>query len=261
VDVTDNLDINISGTGSVNYVTPPKNISKNISGIGKVREGNAGSDTTSVRFGKKTITISDGDDADDNDKEYYKDKDWEHKWEKWGEEWGKHWDENWDDHFPFHEKKKKKERNRNKPSWPGIEIGVNGYLDADGTTSLPPGLDYLDLDYGKSIAFSINFFDARKSFFSRRLFLYTGLGITWNAYKFSNDITLLPNSSTVIASVDTINYTKNKLATTFLTAPLMAEYFFGNNRYKSFHIAAGMMLGYKVGSHTKQKYESEIRHS
>lgn len=263
VDVTDNLNVTIGGSGSVNYVNPPKNLSKSISGIGKVR--GSGSDTTSVRFGNKKIVISDDneqddnnddEDTDDNDHDY----DRAHKWEKWGDKWGEDWkdkwENKWEDKFPFSEIRKSNS-GKNKPSWPGIELGVNGYMDADGSTTLPPGLDYLELDYGKSISFSINFFDARKKFFSRHLFLFTGLGITWNNYRFNNNITLSPTSSTVLATVDTISYTKNKLATSYLVAPAMVEVFFGNRRYRSFHISGGMMLGYKLGSHTKQKYESD----
>src|SRR5258706_1122456 len=251
VDVTDNLNVSISGSGSVNYVNPPKNISKSISGIGKVRESRDGSDTTSLRFGNKKITISD-EDGEDQDKEIEHEKDWEQKWDKWGDKWeGK-----WGDNFPFNEKKKK-DSGRNKPSWPGIELGINGYMDADNSTTLPQGLNYLDLDYGKSFAFSLNVVDFRKKFFSRHLFLHTGLGLTWNNYRFSNNITLNPNSSSVLANNDSVSYSKNKLTASYLIAPAMAEVFFGNNRYRSFHISGGILLGYKLGSHTKQKYESE----
>ncbi len=251
VDVTDNLDVSISGSGSVNYVNPPKNISKSISGIGRVREADASaSDTTSLRFGNKKITISDEDDEDkDKDKEKEHEKDWEQKWDKWGSEW--------QDKFPFGEKKEKKEYAGNKPSWPGIELGINGYTDADNSTTLPEGLKYMGLNYGKSISLSLNFFAVKKKFFDRHLFLYTGLGLAWNNYRFSNNITLNPNSSSVLANYDSISYSKNKLTASYLVAPAMVEIFFGNRRYNSFHISGGMMLGYKLGSHTKQKYESD----
>lgn len=264
VDVTDNLNVSISGSGSVNYVNPPKNISKNISGIGKVKELQDSSDTTSLRLGNKTITISGNSDAttnnndeetnDDNDHDNNRDNysDWGHGWEKWGEKWG-------DKSFFDEKKKKKKSSERNKPSWPGIELGVNGYMDVNNSTTLPQGLNYLDLDYGKSISFSINFFEAHKSFFSRHLFINTGLGVTWNNYRFSNNITLVPTSTTVLANFDSISYEKDKLTASYLIAPAMAEVFFGHNRYKSFHVAGGMLLGYKLGSHTKQKYESDGR--
>ena len=243
VDAANNLNVSISGSGSVNYVNPPKNLSKSISGIGRVRESKTDSDTTSLRFGNKKITISDEDDDHDAAVDEDHDKDCHCEGDKW--------------EFPFGEKLKKKDSTRNKPSWPGIELSVNGYMDAGNSTTLPQGLNYLELDYGKSIAFSINFFDVHKQFFSRHLFLYMGLGLTWNNYRFSNNITLNPNSSTVLASADSINYDKNKLTASYLVVPAMAEVFFGNNRHKSFHMAGGLMLGYKLASHTKQKYESD----
>ena len=244
IDVTDNLDVSISGSGKVNFVNPPKNLSKNISGVGRVRgAGGEGGDSTMIRLGNKKIVLSDDDDDDGDDD---KDK----------EGFGKSWEKSFGKNFPFNEKKKKSS-NKNRPSWPGIELGINGYMDADNSTTLPQGLNYLDLDYGKSMSFSINFFDVRKKFFSRHLFLFTGLGLTWNNYRFSNNITLNPNSSTVLATSDSISYSKNKLTASYLVAPAMVEVFFGNNRKKSFHLAGGMMLGYNLASHTKQKYESD----
>ncbi|MGI8892038.1 MAG: hypothetical protein ACR2GN_01125, partial [Bacteroidia bacterium] len=52
----------------------------------------------------------------------------------------------------------------------------------------------------------------------------------------------------------TINYLKTKLAVSYLTVPLLLEFNDGKSK-RSFHIAAGVIGGLRIGSHTKQKYQ------
>ncbi|HMT29130.1 MAG TPA: head GIN domain-containing protein, partial [Bacteroidia bacterium] len=62
VDVSDELTSNISGSGSVYYITKPANLNNNVSGAGRVADANVEvKDTTRISLGSKKILIIDGD--------------------------------------------------------------------------------------------------------------------------------------------------------------------------------------------------------
>ena len=54
------------------------------------------------------------------------------------------------------DKKSKKKFNGH---WAGLDIGINGFVDKDFNTGKPKGYEFLNLNYEKSIDFSINFFE------------------------------------------------------------------------------------------------------
>ena len=137
--------------------------------------------------------------------------------------------------------------------WAGVELGVNLLMNKDNEFDVPAGYEFLELNESKSIAVNINIIDKELSIVKDRFFLVTGLGLTFNNYRFSNNITLLSDTNKVAATYDSINYEKTKLAITYLTIPLLFEFNEGGSK-KSFHIAAGVIGGLRIGSHTKQKY-------
>ncbi|MEP7168184.1 MAG: DUF2807 domain-containing protein [Bacteroidota bacterium] len=250
VNVKDNLKINISGVGTVNYENKPANITQNISGLGKISNNqsseeedevsvsdNSSSDTTTVNIGHKKIVISGGKDEDDDDDD---DSNVEVK-------------ESEDDHgrSVIHYHKSSKVQGH----WGGFELGFNNYGRTAFSSELPSGYDFLELNTGKAIAVNLNFFDWNAKIIERKLMFVTGLGITWNNWKFQNDRSLIANAPALSANFDSIDYSKNKLTASYVTLPLLFEFNSSEIEKKSFHVGTGIIFGYKIGSHTKQEYK------
>ncbi|MEO5570125.1 MAG: DUF2807 domain-containing protein [Bacteroidia bacterium] len=250
VDVKDELNINISGVGTVNYVNEPAKVTKNISGLGKIE--NISSDNTSsdddenisigsnsisspdsntVYIGNKKIVITSDDDDDGSRIEITHDDD--------------------DDKHAIHFHHSKKTQ----AHWGGFELGFNNFGQTPFSTTLPEGYDYLELNTGKSIAVNLNLFDYKEKIVGRKLMFVTGLGISWNNWKFSGDRTLIPDAPELSAKYDSIDYSKNKLTASYINLPLLLE--FNTNEYekKTFHVGTGIIMGYRIGSHTKQEYD------
>jgi len=151
-----------------------------------------------------------------------------------------------------HEKK-----SHTKPVWGGFEMGINSYMNSNGNFDLPHGYEFLELRAEKSISVGLNLIQKNYELGHSNIWFFTGLGITWNNYRFASNVTL-NSTSTISATVDTtsnIDYVKSKLVVSYLTAPLMFEVFTSRDRTKAFHFGAGALVGLRIMSHTKQKYE------
>jgi hypothetical protein len=218
IDVSDDLKTEISGSGVVNYKTRPKNLSENISGIGKTEgccpDGKA--DTTRLMFGKSQVWFI-------------------------GER----------------DSLKKARRSQTKPIWSGFEMGINSYMNSKGNFDLPHGYEFLELREEKSISVGLNLLQKNIELGHSNVWFFTGLGITWNNYRFASNVTLNPTTpvSATIDSTSNIDHIKSKLVVSYLTAPFMIEAFTSRNPKKAFHIGAGALVGLRLMSHTKQKYE------
>ncbi len=141
--------------------------------------------------------------------------------------------------------------------WGGVDLGVNGYLTKDRDLAIPPEYNFLDLKQEKSWTLSVNPFEQNFNLARNHLGLITGIGLQWINYRFDNNIVLSGDSSTIYGFKDySRNYTKSKLTVCFVNIPLLMEY--QTNRHmksNSFHIAAGMVFGLRIGSHSKMAYE------
>ncbi len=147
---------------------------------------------------------------------------------------------------------KKKRRRFDSHFW-GLDLGFNNYLNADGDLSLATEDDYLSLNTGKSIEVSLNLWEQNIPL-SRRgnVGFVTGLGLTFNNYRFDNPITLAKDDlgnltyRTIEGNVD-----KTKLTSLYLTAPILFELQFSSKNRDGFYVSAGGIMGYKLKSHTK----------
>ncbi len=138
-------------------------------------------------------------------------------------------------------------------NWSGFELGINGYLTPDNSINLDAEDEYMDLEYNRSIAVNLNLFQQNLPLVSNRLAMYTGLGVSWNNYRFSNNIRLVHGEDQLEHYTDTIHsFRKNKLALLHLNVPLMLEFQTPDRR--GFHIAAGFNLGVRLRSNTKYVY-------
>ncbi len=218
VDVSSELNANISGTGSVSYKTAPKVLNQTITGAGKIKSMDSTTvssrDTTRLNIGKTEVLF-------------------------------------------ISPNRTKKDKKTSKPIWAGFELGLNSYLDRSGSFSLPAGLDNWDLRQEKSVSAALNFYQKDIQFGKSNVWLFTGLGITWNNYRFDNNVHLAQGNvtSALRDTSSSITYLKSKLTMSYLTVPVMLEFFTSKNEKKAFHLGAGAMLGLRIGSHTKQKIE------
>jgi|GEM_PF-209075 len=248
VNATEELSGNCSGAGSVKFKGNPTNVKITQTGAGSVMpyddknvdiniQFNDGKhDTTRIHIGKKKIIII-GDDKEESKVE--------------------------SNEYPNPDRKiekeiiiKKKDKKQIKNIWQGLEIGVNGYANAAPSLGLQSNYSYLDLNYGKSIMVNLNPVERHIKIYKEYVAFTTGLGLQFNRFAFAHDTQLNSNTDSVFAVATKIDYSKNLLRTTFLTLPLLLEFNTNSNPNKSFHIAVGALLGYKLGkAKLKQRYE------
>ncbi|PIY31968.1 MAG: hypothetical protein COZ08_07960, partial [Bacteroidetes bacterium CG_4_10_14_3_um_filter_42_6] len=111
-------------------------------------------------------------------------------------------------------------------SWGGVDIGLNGYLTPDFNMDLAKADEYLDLQMEKSINVNLNLYEQNISLCrkSDNLGLVTGLGLSWNNYRFNHPTYLSPDSSDIQGFyMDSISVRKTKLTSFYLTVPLFLE--------------------------------------
>jgi len=144
--------------------------------------------------------------------------------------------------------------------WAGFELGLNGYVNPDMNMSFPKEYEYMDLRMTKSIVVNINFLEQNVPLSRNQKWgTLTGLGMSFNNYRFSRNTRLNSDSSQLIGYIDQgISIRKQKLTTFYLNLPILFEYQ-TNSRHKknSFHIAMGMIMNVRLSSHTK-KYYNEL---
>lgn len=219
VDVTDELNTSISGSGAVSYKNPPAKINKDISGIGRVSDDSnsySGGDTTRFKLGDRRILIIGADDST-----------------------------------------RKSKPEKVKPHWAGVELGFNGYLTPQNKMS-PKGYDFLELNQGKSIAVNLNFFDYGVKIYKRYIQFVSGMGLSYNNYRFKNNYLLASGDTGLYAiKIDSVKFDKSKLTVSYLTLPLLLEFNTSKYERKSFHVSIGGIIGYRLGSHTKQVYRAD----
>jgi hypothetical protein len=182
----------------------------------------ADQDTTIVRIGKKYVEVVDR----ENGTHII---------------WGKH----------KHEKDKSGKFNGH---WEGIEFGFNSFAKPD--YSMYNGKDFMSLNHGKSLEFNFNFYELNIGLYKKFIGLVSGMGLTFNDYRFENPYTLAKGS--VMTEAVPLNYdnlSKTKLAVSYLNVPLLLEFQIPVNQNEGrLFINAGLIGGVKIGSHTKVKH-------
>lgn len=127
-------------------------------------------------------------------------------------------------------------------------MGVNSWIN-------PKNPKY-SLNNSKSFFYNINIAEQKISFFNGYSSIITGLGFNFNQFSFKGPTLLSFNKdSTWALTNDDYKFKKNKLNVSYITMPLMLEFNTNLDRDKSFHIAFGVLGGFKLFSKTKQQYE------
>ncbi len=145
--------------------------------------------------------------------------------------------------------------------WAGIDIGVNGYIMPDGSFNLPntDDYDFLELNWGNSRSFAINPVEWKIKLHKNYIGLTTGLGVEWNSYRLLDlDWKTAFNADSTYGVYDPNKGTnKSKLRLIYINAPLLLEFNTSKYRKNNFHIAAGVVVGWKIQGMYKQRYENE----
>ncbi len=151
-----------------------------------------------------------------------------------------------------------------KATYAMFDLGVNMISDETNYTD-PTVVNYLkvpgsmrnenlfDLKPSKSI--NVNIYPIMVKFMmlkthNQRLYLSTGLGLQIYNFRYENDITYTKNPNSII--LDTVQFSKNKLAVNYLNVPLMLT---GKTRmHKNTWLVygAGITAGYRMTSWNKQ---------
>lgn len=134
-----------------------------------------------------------------------------------------------------------------------IDLGFNNYLESGsipGDNNKPYGLTPWNSNY-VALRGMKQFRLGQKS----RFRLSVGLEIAWNNFKFDGKQVITKGSDTVTFEPPadaSWKISKSKLTASWLNVPLMLHYRAKNS---SFHVAAGGFVGYRMGSHSKIKYD------
>lgn len=138
--------------------------------------------------------------------------------------------------------------------WAGIELGLNGFLTPDFNMSFPASQSYLDLRMEKSINVNLNFYEQNIPLSKSGTFgLVSGLGLSWNNYRFSKNTLLVSDSSALKGYLmEGVSVRKSKLVNLYLTLPLYFEFQTKGTKTKDkMHFAAGVVGGWRISTHTK----------
>lgn len=140
-------------------------------------------------------------------------------------------------------------------NWTGLELGINGYLSPGNNLTLDPGAEFMDVRYNRSVAVNLNLWQQNLVLAKSTFALVTGVGFGWNNYYFNNDILLQKGSEKVEYEESVKSFKRNKLTVSHLNVPLLLELQspvnYGPN---AFHLSAGINVGLRLRSHTKQVY-------
>ena len=235
VNAKNQLNAKISGAASISYKDEPAVKNIDVSGAGSASQKdiqeeiviksdtdvNGNSDTTRFKFKDKKIIIIDS----DEDK---KDK-----------------------------KSKRENKNKNRwHHWSGLELGINGILNAENTNSLGANYKFLEQNYGSSFNFNINFLEKDFNVYEEKINIVTGLGLEFANYSLANKVTLIPDTNRILAYTTNLKYEKNKLRANYLNVPLLIDFNSSNNSKKNWHFTTGIIAGWRYGAFTKQIYTS-----
>ena len=141
----------------------------------------------------------------------------------------------------------------------GLDLGFNNYFNSNFNIELPKKYDFLELNTGKSVAVNLNLFAHDFKIYRHYVMFTTGLGMSINNYRFNSNHTLVAKSDSVVGIPDsiTIPLNKSKLAITYATVPLLLQFNTRDDYKKSFHVGTGVLLSYRIESHTKIVYDAE----
>lgn len=152
--------------------------------------------------------------------------------------------------------------------WSGIDVGFNMLRTDNGSTTMEGSNEWLDLDYSSSLIWRLNILEEKVNLIARDgkpiVGLAIGAGFTYASYGLANNVRVFSNTKTqpdsTFGIVDTTlaySFSKNKMRMSYIQVPLLLEVNTSTDPDKNFHIAAGVIGGWNMGTVIKQKWNFE----
>lgn len=144
--------------------------------------------------------------------------------------------------------------NRFKGHWAGFDLGLNGYVNMNQNANFGKAYDFLSLRYEKSINLNFNIY--QQSFAlnkAKTIGLITGIGLSFNEYRFLNQVYLDPAADNLTGYyIVNTPVKKSKLSVHYADIPLILEFQSHNpQRSKRFFVGVGVIGNVKLRSRTK----------
>ena len=138
--------------------------------------------------------------------------------------------------------------------WEGLEVGFNSFAKTD--YSLYDNIEFMSLNQGKSLEFDFNFYQLNIGLMKSYVGLISGVGLSFNDYRFDNPFTLGKGPMMIEAvPLNYDNLSKTKLSVSYLRVPILLEFQIPvNNNEGRLYVNGGVIGGVKIGSHTKVKH-------
>jgi len=154
------------------------------------------------------------------------------------------------------DKIKKANHDKFKGHWQGLDLGFNGFANPDYSMYNPNDGEFMSLNQEKSWEVGFNAMQFNIGLHKSNIGLITGLGLTYNDYKFENKYTIYRAvSRTEPIPLEYSDLEKTKLSVGYLNVPLLLEFQIPvNNNEGRIYVNAGILGGVKIGSHTKVKH-------
>ncbi len=138
--------------------------------------------------------------------------------------------------------------------WAGVDLGINGYLTPSFNTEYGKKYGFLNQQYEKSINVNVNLFEQNIAFNkAKTIGLVTGVGFSFNDYRFSNPTYLSPDSNALSGFyMRNVSVRKSKLSLFYVTVPVIFEFQSNNvRRSRRFFVGVGVLINARLRSHTK----------
>lgn len=141
-----------------------------------------------------------------------------------------------------------------------MDLGLNTFVNTDETSNselseFTPDLKPLGSRFVGLNMHLVSQLGGQKS----PLYLVSGIEFAFNNFMFDKNYVIQDQDNlTRFAKIDNIEYEKSKLAMSSINVPLMPMLKFNRkNDNDGFHIGAGGFAGYRLGAHSKLKYEDD----
>jgi len=143
--------------------------------------------------------------------------------------------------------------------WSGVELGINGFAQADYSMYPVSENHFLDNDLIRSNVLSLNILQYSKGIQQTRnnIGLVTGLGLSFQSYHLDNNTTISVDENRKIhPSVLYFDSSqKSKLSSLYLEVPLLLEFQIPISHYSNrLYFSAGLTGAKRLETHTKVKY-------
>jgi hypothetical protein len=154
----------------------------------------------------------------------------------------------WDEEFKGH--------------WAGIEIGMNGFANADYRIYPDNEKNFLNSDLLRSNTLNLNILQYSKGIQKNRknIGLVTGVGLSFQSYRLDNNTTITTDETRKVHPEKLYfdSNQKSKLSSLYLEVPLLLEFQVPIvNQANHIYLSAGITGAKRLETHTKVKYRKE----